>query len=321
MNNPWLEETPDAEEANQELEIQKKAEEKHQETGEHPLFSETPTDDLFASEDSIPEDEVVEGEKGDKLMKVSTFQKRVGKLISQREEARREAQTSKSAMAAARAEAEATKEILAAFRTAYKDNPHLAVWDAQFMAKLEVLSKEDVTLQPLVQKVQQALEQTTTPRGGPKMTDNTNTQNQASNDVDARMRRLDEREARSVIKETLVGIKPAYVKILGDHIVNTAEKLDGLTAADVVRISREYLRDTGIEKKDVLATRPKDDDGDAGKVNKPATGGSAKAGTKSSADGSDGSNEDEPERPKNLDEWAANRKKRRDRIVREFEAS
>jgi hypothetical protein len=294
------------------------------EGGVHPLFAdssdaEEAAADIFTPEGGVSAEEIVEGEKGVKLMKVETFEKRLGKVISQREIAVEEAKGSKAALVIAEAARDEAKNTLATFRAAYAQNPALAVWDAKFMESLEKLAKTDAELQPLIKKVQADMESAggadSSLRGGPPMAKEIPDTTEKTGVVEnsATLQRIIENQARTTVESALTGLKPAFIKILADHIVGTSEKLEGLTVADVVSMSRAYVADKGLDKADMLAAKPKpkdeDPDSGGGKTDKPSTGRSGKAAT-GSPTGKKGANEEGPPEPKSLDEWTANHNKR-----------
>jgi hypothetical protein len=312
---------------------------------QHPLFDSEPdetneggdtSDDLFVAEDDIPDTEKVtpEGVK-EPLMKVSTFKKRIGKIIKQREDARKEAQSARQEQARAEGERDAAKDFVGQFREAYKENPDLATFDGKFMTTLEELSKTDASLAQLAHKVQEHMEGTggvADPKGSTfSMADLKQASDEAqkglSQETDSRLQAIIEGQARNLVRDSLKGVKPGFQEILADHIVNTSEKLEGLTTADVIRLSREYIAEKGIDKADVVAARQKpkdegDSDADGGDKaggkggDKPATGaGSGKAAGPKGKGKEDGKDEDGHPVAKNLDEWEANRKKRTDRFL------
>jgi hypothetical protein len=213
-------------------------------------------------------------------------------------------------LAAAEASRDEVKETLATFRAAYAKNPALAIWDAKFMETLETLAKNDAELQPLIKKVQDGMEASagdgTTRGGAPVPTAAEKPTDTSVVGDNATLKTLVEGQARTTIKEALVGIKPAFVKILADHIVNTSEKLEGLTTADVVAAARAFVADKGLDKADMIEVnkeKPKADADSEGGSDKPNTGGSGRAASKSAGGEGGGDNEKGPQKPKDLVEW------------------
>jgi len=306
-----------------------------EEKATHPLFDtgpagdptseRVPGEDLFVAEDDVPdsEKETVEGDK-EPRMQVSTFKKRIGAIIRQREDAKREVAELEKQLGTATGERDALKDILVDLREKYKENPERAKWDATYMDALEELASRDPELQRLALKVQEHIEGTGTTGAKFTMADLATAKNEAetamAQPTDKRLDALIEQQARTTIKQTLEGVKPAFQEILADHIVSQGGKLEGLTSADVVRISREYLTSKGLTQAEVLATsatkdaEPKDPKAKA----KPATGGTS--GSATAAKGAKTvSTEEAPEPAKSLEEFSKNREAQRERVLKELD--
>jgi hypothetical protein len=247
--------------------------------------------------------------KPDATMKVSTFQKRLGKVISQRE-------LEKESRIRAEAERDTHRQALADFRAVYAENPDLARFDVRFMEAIQGLSAEHADVAEVAQAVADFVN--TGEFKGVKKTVSNQTPDKKTEAPasDARLDKIIERDARQLAGEALetVGVKPAFVKLLTDHVVKTHGDLASLSASDVKRISREYLKDNGFSPAEVLkSTKAAEKDTT---TKKPATTGSgaAKAATTTKGAGDGKGDDGRPAAPKDRNEWEARRADR----VREF---
>jgi hypothetical protein len=282
----------------------------------HPLFddkggSADAPNDLFTDEDEVAVTEV-EGEGDDAKMKVSTFKKRIGKVIKQREDAKRKSQEAEVAAAAASAERNTIRETLAEFRKKYAEEPELALWDSRFMDALDTLSKQSPDIARLAHTVKEFMGGKDI--GGTMTTNEPTAKNIEPNVSSTKLNAVLERDARRTVADVLPGVKPAFVKILSDHVVSESGKLEDLTADDALEMCRKYIKDAGLTAQEILdgvkpdAGEGEEDPSKKGKKGgKPTTGGRLKAGTTTSKDGDD---EEPRDAPKSIDEWEANRKKR-----------
>ncbi|MHC4698950.1 MAG: hypothetical protein ACYTFQ_00085 [Planctomycetota bacterium] len=294
--------------------------------------------DLFVAENDIPDTEkqTVEG-SDEPLMKVSTFQKRIDKIIAQREDAKRELATAEQELASTSGERDGLKQILTDMRAKYKDNPKLALWDAAFMDRLEAEAAADPALQAVTKKIAEHLEGTgdLTTGSNITMTDvKTATEAAEANlnrETADRIDSLIKSQTRTLVQTTLEGVKQPFVDIIADHIVNTSEKLEGLSRADVVNLSKKFLTDKGLKQEDVLAAPTGEEDpadkgnsegkakGKAEKGEKPGTGGTsgkaavvAKEGPKES-----GKSDEIPPQPKTLEDFETQKAARRRELFSE----
>jgi hypothetical protein len=303
-----------------------------EETSVHPLFAKADdsggvTSDLFVAEDDVPDDEKHTPEGSEEpLMKVKTFKKRIGAVIRQREDAKRALAEAEKAQSELAGERDGYLEVLGELREKYKENPSIAMGDAMFMDALEELTKTDPTAAKLATDIQKSLEGKIGTKGSKftMTTPDKSTPAQAglSKEADARLDALVQSQARSTIRDTLTGLKPAFIEILSDHIVGVADKLEGLTSADVVDFSRKYLEKKGLTQAEVMEGTKKtsDDDADSDKTKKggkPATGGTSGSAAKKSEKKAAGDDDDKPDEPKSLAEFETMRAKRREKALRE----
>jgi hypothetical protein len=232
--------------------------------------------------------------------------KRLHKVISQREAAKGEAKEAEVARAAAEAKLETLENALGQFRDAYKENPQLATFDTRFMETLEKLSETNPNVAQLAEEVKSFMEGrapetiVTTPN---KKTEPAAKEETAPDPrVEAIIRRDATREATEALTEA--GLKPAFVKTITKHVVDSAADLTEIDHAATMRAAKTWLKENGFSPADVLVAKPEADE-------KPDTGGTQKAGsgqqkTSEKEQGGDG----RPEKPMSPEEFQAHREKK-----------
>ena len=300
---------------NKEPEPEAKAEEEVVEAKVVDPFADVESDivaDPFGPEDEadLPEDEIVqpkEGEKGEPMMRVSVFKKRIGKVTAQKRKALDDSEVLAKERLEALAERDLLRNSISEWREEYKENPELAIFDAKFMNALTKLGPQHEDVAKLAQSVAEyvktgqfkGLEVMTVPEA----------KEEAAPTRDPAVVRILEREARQTARAVLedLNIAPQWVAVLTDAVV-TATGENELTMAGVKQHAKAWLDEKGIKGTDVLKISP---DVQA-KEEKPKTGeGSGKSAAKpvSKKEASDEAQHAEP--PKTKEDWESRREARR----------
>lgn len=261
------------------------------------------TEELFETE---PDDQATVSKK--------TFVKRLGKVVAQRNALRTEKAAIEGEVKVLREQNEQLNRLAKVFQEKYGQfqNPEeMVLFDTEFMEKAEELARQDPTVAAAFRQVQEAVG-----RRNPTVTDPKPTQTPApaaTPQQDPTVAKIIRRDAERTITGALadLNVKPAFQRVLSEHIVNTTADLADLSTNDVVRLSREFIKERGFSPEEVLqaAATPEGDETPA----KPATGSQPQAVSQPAPQSGE---EGGPAAPKTRDEWEANRNARLAQIGR-----
>lgn len=258
---------------------------------------ESDDDDDVADEDEDEDEALFDEEK--KEAPESIPYKRFQKVIGERNELREK-------MSTIEARLDSIQELNAVVAEKYKDfrDPAgQAAWDADFVSALE-----QVKDQPGIKEAVQAVIRYMDSGEMPDMSDNTAPKAKAAREAtsapDPRVEKIIEREAINTINASLPdNVRPAFKTVLTDYILGTRDDLDGLTKAQVLAATREFIEEKGFSRDDVYK-------GTKGKAaDKPATtsGQTAAATADKPAEAGE---ENAPPKAKDYNEWQKNREAR-----------
>jgi len=124
--------------------------------------------------------------------------------------------------------------------------------DADFMSALEEMAKQDREIHGFYRKVVQFM-QTGESRPEPKTPE--------APKPDARIDKVLEREARRTVTETLapLQLQPKFEKLIAGHVLQNAKDLAELSAAQIKKLTREFLTEHDFKLADVQVPKQKDD--------------------------------------------------------------
>lgn len=221
------------------------------------------------------------------------------RIIGQRDQARLERTSLQQKVGELEPLAQAMRD-----RYAGRGDPVVAMtWDATFLDAFESLSQSDPDVAKAAQKVKQSME-------GGQPQQRQAAQTPAAPPRDARVDRLLEREVTRDVQETLIGmgVQERRLEGMSKYIVQHAPDPATLDRATTVALARQYVRENGFKKDELLAgTKPA-----ATPARRPPTGGSRSAPAAAAA-------EPEVAEPRKIvkpDEWASNRQHLKDTQMR-----
>lgn len=264
-----------------------------------------PDDDFFKSEEERAADE-----------QKTVPLKRLNKVIAQRNDGR----VTIAAQAETITELEGWKkdneEFVRVARSQYSDKDDAAAllaFDIRFVNAFEKLSKTNPTVATAAQAVLAFIK---TGKAGEEKTVSETQKPEATEPSasDKLAERLLAKEARSTIDAALADVKPSFVALVKNVILENAssEDLADLDESVVRRVASKFFKENNFAAADVLIPKkveadPKEEPKGAPKKRPPTapvqSGGRAAAGTGAGKGGS----EERPAAPKTLAEWRANR--------------
>lgn len=262
----------------------------------------------FEDEESPTEDAAPEKGKPSRGV-----QKRISRLVSERNAAQDELTAAQVELAKYKATAEYLADLDGVVSEKYQNNLDLLRFDATFMETFATLAEKDPTLAQAAARVKAAMQQNgetivTTPK-----TPATPAEEQAPSENPALSAVL-ERDVKRNFAEVLGGhnLKPHIVNAVTRDVLAEmdASELVDATPAEVVEMAKLYLRETGIPFSEALLPAK-----DGEKV-KPSTKGSSRPAASPKADAQAAEGQERP-KYKTREELDAARAKRLNQFFRE----
>lgn len=227
-------------------------------------------------------------------------QKRLNKVIGERNEAREALAAAEVRLAAAEARAETLEQFQKVVDAHYRENPGLLDFDARFMEKFAEMAEADPTIANVANHIKAAMSGEERPN---VTTENTQAEEQEVEDFNPAVAKILERDVTRQINEVLTesGVKQSYVKAVARDVLNAfdVEELADATPEDIVEMAKVYFEETGVEAKDFLVATKK------GSKAPATTSGRRPAVSESAA--TEHADATERKRPKTLEEYEKGR--------------
>lgn len=245
-----------------------------------------------------------------------TFDKRIGKLVSQRENER-------EGRLKAESEAASLKEQVQVISDRHAKNPELFAHDVAFMDNIDELSKSHPEVLRIAKAVQEFGTTGVFKLGGkevkplaPASTTEKEQEKETAKGEDPRVAKVLEKAARKEIASALnaMNVKPSFVKLVTKEILENGEvDISDLDSDEVEDLARKFIADNDLSESDVLKTAEPKKEGE-GEESPEASGGGGKAAgvVKTPEEKQKEAEKAEAERPKTIEEWDAQRTARRD---------
>ena len=222
-------------------------------------------DDDDAGEELIPPAEAEQVEDDEtkahvhKTVALGTFQKRVSKLVAQKNKAAERAEEAERRAALIEGRLQEASKVSDVFNKVYKGNIDQLEWDARFLGAMEDLASKDPVVQQAAAKVKAAM------KDSRPVTTTAAEQKPGASDAVVEALALKNIQTELVA----IGVKPSFAKQIAKSAVGEYEATD-LVSADksaVVKLTKTWLKNEGFGAEEIMAPKAVAD----GEKKKPAT--------------------------------------------------
>jgi hypothetical protein len=215
-----------------------------------PETPDEPEDSLVAEEETPTESDPKEAHVA-KVVALGTFQKRVGKLVSQRKRAEEAKAAAETRAARAEGVLSEVKPIADKVRELYKGNLDQLAWDARFLAAMEEQASTDAAAAALVNKIIAGMKEKRPVTTTPTVTETST----AAPAVNVAVEKI----ALKTIKTELegLGVRPEFANKIAKDAVAEYEATDlvDIDRKGVVKLTKSWLEENGFKSDDIVAKK------------------------------------------------------------------